>query len=237
MTDLRAACLKANHDLVSLGLVMFTWGNASVVDRSANVILIKPSGIDYDRLTAETLVAVRLSDGVVLGPEGLRPSLDTPTHLALYRAWPAVGGIVHTHSEYATAHAQVERDLVAEGTTQADYFRGDVPCTRRLAQAEVDGDYEAETGAVIIEEFRRRGLDPLAVPGCLVAQHAPFTWGTTVAKAVYHGVVLERLARMAVHGRRLDPQAHPIPGHLLDRHYLRKHGSGAYYGQAADRRS
>lgn len=231
MTDLRAQCLTANHDLVAHGLVLFTWGNASVVDRAANVMLIKPSGIDYDRLTAESLVAVRLSDGVVMSPEGLRPSSDTPTHLALYRAWPTIGGIVHTHSEYATAHAQIERELVAEGTTHADYFYGDVPCTRRLIQAEVDGPYEAETGSVIIDEFQRRGLDPLAVPGCLVAQHAPFTWGATVAKAVYHAVVLERLAHMAAHGRSLDPQAHPVPGYLLDRHHLRKHGPGAYYGQ------
>ena len=229
--DPRARCLKANHDLVAHGLVLFTWGNASVVDRAENVMLIKPSGVDYDVLTADKLVAVRLADGSLVDPSGLRPSSDTATHLALYRAWPTVGGIVHTHSEYATAAAQACRDLPAQGTTHADYFYGPVPCTRALSAAEIAGDYEANTGAVMIEAYRERQLDPLAVPGCLISQHAPFAWGATVEKAVYHAAVLERLARMAVHTAALNAQPPALPQHLLDKHYQRKHGTGAYYGQ------
>jgi L-ribulose-5-phosphate 4-epimerase len=231
MSDLRAEVFQANLELVRQGVVLFTWGNASAVDRQENVLLIKPSGVDYDRMRADDVVAVRLADGSLVNPAGLKPSSDTPTHLALYRAWPKVGGIVHTHSEYATSVAQAGRDLPAQGTTHADYFHGDIPCTRPLTQAEVDGTYEATTGAVIAATFRERNIDPLAVPGCLVSQHAPFTWGTTAAKAVYHAVVLERLARMMVHTLTLDPATPRVPQYLLNRHYLRKHGPGAYYGQ------
>ncbi len=229
--DLRARCLKANHDLVAHGLVLFTWGNASVIDRAENVMLIKPSGVDYSELTADKLVAVRLADGSLVNPVGLKPSSDTATHLALYRAWERVGGIVHTHSEYATAAAQACRDLPAQGTTHADYFAGDIPCTRALTQAEIDGEYEANTGAVIIAAYRERQLDPLVIPGCLISQHAPFAWGATVEKAVYHAAVLERLARMAVHTATLNAAPPRLPQYLLDRHWQRKHGTNAYYGQ------
>lgn len=229
--DLRARCLKANHDLVAHGLVMFTWGNASVIDRAENVMLIKPSGVDYAELTADKLVAVRVADGSLVNPAGLKPSSDSATHLALYRAWEKVGGIVHTHSEYATAAAQACRDLPAQGTTHADYFAGDIPCTRALTQAEIDGEYESQTGAVIVAAYAERRIDPLAIPGCLVSQHAPFAWGATVEKAVYHAVVLERLARMAVHTATLNANPPALPQYLLDRHWQRKHGANAYYGQ------
>ncbi len=229
--DLRARCLKANHDLVAHGLVLFTWGNASVIDRAENVMLIKPSGVDYTELTADKLVAVRLADGSLVHPTGLKPSSDTATHLALYRAWPTIGGIVHTHSEYATAAAQACVDIPAQGTTHADYFYGDIPCTRALTADEINGAYEANTGAVIVETFTARQLDPLAIPGCVISQHAPFAWGATVEKAVYHAAVLERLARMAVHTTILNARPPALPKHLLDRHYLRKHGKDAYYGQ------
>ncbi|MBA3686086.1 MAG: L-ribulose-5-phosphate 4-epimerase AraD [Planctomycetes bacterium] len=237
MTDLsalRERVFRANLDLVTNGLVLLTWGNASAVDRAAGVMLIKPSGVDYTAMTAADLVAVRLADGEVLADpaaRSLKPSSDTATHLALYRAWPGVGGIVHTHSEYATATAQAGCGIAALGTTHADYFHGDVPCTRALTAAEIDAGYEAATGAVIVERFAHDRLDPLAMPGTLIAQHGPFAWGVTVEKAVYHATVLERLARMAVHTRTLNPQAARVPQHLLDKHYRRKHGPDAYYGQ------
>ena len=229
--DLRQRCLRANHDLVAHGLVLFTWGNASVLDRAENVMLIKPSGVDYEVLTADKLVAVRLADGSLVQPKGLKPSSDTATHLALYRAWPGVRGIVHTHSEYATAAAQACVDIPAQGTTHADYFYGPIPCTRALTDLEINGAYEANTGAVIVETYAQRKLDPLAIPGCVVSQHAPFAWGATVEKAVYHAAVLERLARMAVHTATLNARPPALPQHLLDKHYLRKHGRDAYYGQ------
>ena len=229
--DLKQQCRQANLDLVAQGLVLFTWGNASVFDRAENVMLIKPSGVDYDQLTADKIVAVRVADGSLVNPTGLKPSSDTATHLALYRAWPGVNGIVHTHSEYATAAAQACVDIPALGTTHADYFFGAIPCTRALTDSEINGAYEANTGAVIIETYAQRNLDPLAVPGCIVSQHAPFAWGATVDKAVYHAAVLERLARMAVHTATLNAQPPGLPQALLDKHYLRKHGKDAYYGQ------
>ena len=230
-SDLRQRALRANLDLVAQGLVLFTWGNASLLDRAENVMLIKPSGVDYEVLTADKLVAVRLADGSLVHPNGLKPSSDTATHLALYRAWPRVNGIVHTHSEYATAAAQAGIDIPAQGTTHADYFYGAIPCTRPLTEVEINGAYEANTGAVIVDTYAQRGLDPLAIPGCVVSQHAPFAWGATVEKAVYHAVVLERLARMAVHTATLNAHPPVLPQHLLDKHYLRKHGKDAYYGQ------
>jgi L-ribulose-5-phosphate 4-epimerase len=227
---LRAVVFRANLELVEQQLVLLTWGNASGVDRARDLMLIKPSGVSYADLRPESLVAVRLSTGEVLS-SGLRPSSDTPTHLALYRAWPAVGGIVHTHSEYATAVAQAGHPIPALGTTHADYFCGDVPCTRPLTAAEIAGDYEANTGAVLIERFRQDGLDPLAMPGALIAQHAPFAWGRDAAQAAYHAVVLERLARMYVHTATLNPRAARVPQALLEKHFQRKHGPNAYYGQ------
>ncbi len=233
MPTLRERVCQANHDLVANGLVLYTWGNASAVDWTENVLLIKPSGVDYAQLTPDTIVAVRLADGQPVDPKGLRPSSDTPTHLALYRAWPKIGGIVHTHSEYATACAQACSDIPPHGTTHADYFATEVPCCRQLTAEEVAGAYEANTGAVILETWRQRNLDPIATPGALVAQHAPFAWGASVEKAVYHATVMERLARMHTHQRILNPQAPQIPAYLLDKHYQRKHGAGAYYGQKA----
>jgi L-ribulose-5-phosphate 4-epimerase len=229
--DLRQQVFTANMDLVTQGLVLLTWGNASGVDRANDLMLIKPSGVDYAQLRSEDLVAVRLSTGETLPRQRFKPSSDTATHLALYRAWPTVGGIVHTHSEYATSVAQAGAGIPALGTTHADYFDGDVPCTRPLTEAEIAGDYEANTGAVIQECFATLKLDPLAMPGVLVAQHAPFAWGATPAKAVYHAVVLERLARMLVHTCAVNPRAARVPRYLLDKHYQRKHGPKAYYGQ------
>lgn len=229
--ELRAAVCQGNLDLVRQGLVILTWGNVSAVDRAAGVMWIKPSGVSYERMTPDDMVGVRLADGAPLRPDGLRPSSDTPTHLAFYRAWPGVAAVVHTHSEYATAAAQACRPIPALGTTHADHFHGPVPCTRALSQAEVEGEYEAATGAVVVADFAAAGRDPLAVPGVLVAQHGPFAWGASVAKAVENAVVLERLAAMAVHTRILNPAPPALPGYLLDRHYLRKHGPGATYGQ------
>jgi L-ribulose-5-phosphate 4-epimerase len=235
LTALRERVLTANLDLVRHGLVLFTWGNASAVDRDLGVVVIKPSGVDYQHLRAEHLVAVRLADGQVIadgaGGKPLAPSSDTPTHLELYRAWPQVGGIVHTHSEYATSVAQAGMPIAALGTTHADYFHGDIPCTRPLTASEIERGYEVATGTVILERFAADRLDPLAIPGALISQHAPFAWGATVEKAVYHAVVLERLARMLVHTRSLNPHAASVPQHLLDKHYQRKHGPSAYYGQ------
>jgi len=237
--SLRDRVFRANLDLVANGLVMLTWGNASGVDRQAGILLIKPSGVDYERLRPEDLVAVSLTTGVVVdsgpwvGTPGLRPSSDTATHLALYRTWPGVGGIVHTHSEYATSVAQACSGIPALGTTHADYWHGDVPCTRPLSAAEIDAGYEEATGAVIIERFAAEGLDPLSRPGTLIAQHGPFAWGASVEKAVYHATVLERLARMFVHTVSINPLAARVPQHLLDKHYGRKHGPKASYGQDA----
>ncbi len=227
---MREAVYRANLELVEHGLVLLTWGNASGIDREAGVMYIKPSGVPYADLRADHIVGVRLSDGAAVGGSQLKPSSDTATHLALYRAWPAIGGIVHTHSEYATSVAQAGHGIPALGTTHADYFAGDVPCTRPLSASEIAGDYEANTGAVIIGTFAG-GLDRLALPGVLVAQHAPFAWGRTVSQAVYHAVVLERLARMYVHTSTINPQAARVPQYLLDKHYQRKHGPAAYYGQ------
>lgn len=230
----RKKCLEANLELVNRGLISFTWGNASAIDRQHNIVYIKPSGVDYCDLTEEKIVAVNLFTGRPLDSLSLKPSSDTPTHLSLYRAWPEVGGIVHTHSEYATAHAQIERDLTAEGTTHADYFFGNIPCTRRLTENEVCSDYESNTGCVIVEEFAARSHDPLAIPACLVAQHGPFAWGKTVDSAVFHAAVLEQIARMAVHCRSLDLNEHQVPDYLLRKHYERKHGPKAYYGQSSN---
>ncbi len=234
LAELRQSVFEANLELVRQGLILSTWGNASGVDRAAGVMLIKPSGVAYDRLRAQDLVAVELTSGRVIPPADgptLKPSSDAATHLELYRAWPQVGGIVHTHSEYATAVAQACRPIIALGTTHADYFHGDIPCTRPLTAAEIDAGYEVETGKVIRACFADAKLDPLAIPGVLVAQHAPFAWGETAAKAAFHAVVLERLARMLVHTVMVNPQAERVPQHLLDKHYQRKHGPNAYYGQ------
>jgi L-ribulose-5-phosphate 4-epimerase len=229
--ELREQVLAANLALVRNGLVALSFGNASAVDRVAGVMIIKPSGVPYDELQSEDLVAVSLLDGSVLGGGDLRPSSDTPTHLGLYRAFPSIGGVVHTHSRVATAWAQAGRSIPSFGTTHADHFHGPVPVTRALVRAEVGGQYEAQTGEVIAETIRRLRLSPDEMPGILVASHGPFTWGHNAADAASNAVALETVAAMAIQTLSLNPDVEPIPDFLLERHYLRKHGPSAYYGQ------
>jgi L-ribulose-5-phosphate 4-epimerase len=226
---LKKEVLEANLQLPKHNLVTFTWGNVSGIDREQNLVVIKPSGVPYEELSIEDLVIVDLEGRIVEGD--LRPSSDTPTHLALYRAFPLIGGVVHTHSPWATTWAQAGRSIPALGTTHADYFYGEIPCTREMAKEEIERAYELETGNVIIETFEEEGLDPLAIPGVLVFNHAPFSWGKTANQAVHNAVVLEEIAKMAFHTYQLNPTINPIQQFLLDKHYLRKHGANAYYGQ------
>jgi len=228
MDDLKRRVCDANLALVGEGLVIQTWGNVSGADRKRGVMVIKPSGVAYDGMRPEHMVAVSLETGEPLDGD-LRPSSDTPTHLELYRAFETIGGVVHTHSTFATAWAQGCRSLPALGTTHADYFHGPVPCTRPLTEQEVADEYEANTGRVIVEAFD--GIDPLAVSAVLVGQHGPFTWGTGPAQAVASAILLEHLCLLASETLRVNPTIQGIPRHLLDKHYLRKHGPGAYYGQ------
>lgn len=226
LEKLKQSVYKANIDLVKHGLVIFTWGNVSGFDPESGLMAIKPSGVDYDAMKAEDMVLVNLEGNVMEG--ALKPSSDTPTHLELYKKWKNVLGIVHTHSPWATAWAQAGLSIPAMGTTHADYFYGDIPCTRKLTQKEVEEAYEKETGSVIIETFA--GLDPLAIPGALVNNHGPFSWGTSPDNAVHNAVVLEEVAKMTYHSRALNGK-NLIDQYLLDKHYLRKHGANAYYGQ------
>lgn len=230
---LREAVLEANLALPAHGLVTFTWGNVSGLDAAAGEVAIKPSGVPYAQLRLEDIVVLALDGTVVEGR--CRPSSDTPTHLCLYRHWPQLGGIVHTHSTHASAWAQALRPIPALGTTHADYFHGPIPCTRALSAAEVAEAYEHHTGVAITQTLGR--ADPLAVPGVLVAEHAPFAWGPSPGQAVHNAVVLEEVARMALYTLLLDPQRGPIPQHLLDKHHERKHGRHAYYGQPAPDRA
>ena len=225
---LREAVLQANLALPRHGLVTFTWGNVSGYDPALGLVAIKPSGVAYERLRVEDIVVLDLQGQRVEGT--LKPSSDTPTHLLLYRTWPQLRGIVHTHSTHATAWAQAGREIPAFGTTHADYFHGAVPCARPLRRDEIEGDYELNTGHVIVETFA--GADPLARPGILVSEHAPFAWGTSPEQAVHNAVVLEEVARMALYTSMLNPTRGPIADTLLDKHYLRKHGRNAYYGQS-----
>lgn len=229
LEQLKVQVYEANMELPRRGLITHTWGNVSGICRETGLVVIKPSGVSYDALRPEDLVVVDLQGNRV--PGQLNPSSDTPTHLALYRAFPALGGVVHTHSTYATAWAQACLDIPCFGTTHADYFRGAVPCCRDLTQEEVIADYEGNTGNVILETFHSRQLDPVHVPAALCAHHGPFIWGKDPAQAVYHAVVLEELAKMALLTRQLQPQASEAPQHLQDKHFLRKHGPNAYYGQ------
>ena len=209
--------------------MILTWGNVSAITPDRNHVVIKPSGLDYATMRPEQMVVTDLGGNVVQGK--LRPSSDLMTHLELYRAFPDVNAVVHTHSRYATALAQAERDLCCYGTTHADTFYGTVPCTRHLTQQEVEEAYEKNTGRVIAETFRERGLEASAVPGVLVCKHGPFTWGTSCQKAVENALILEETAHMALLTEQLAPQAQPAPQYLLDKHYFRKHGRNAYYGQ------
>jgi L-ribulose-5-phosphate 4-epimerase len=228
--DLRERVLDANLALVDAGLVVLTFGNASAVDRAAGVLGIKPSGVPYDRLRVDDVAVVDLESGTVVEGE-TRPSSDTPTHLALYQAWSDVGGIVHTHSEFATAWAQARRELPCFGTTHADHFGGAVPVTRALTPAEIEGDYERETGDVIIETFAELELRPLDVPAALVVSHGPFTWGDTVEHAVENAIALEAVAASAYRSVVLARELETIQAELLEKHFSRKHGASAYYGQ------
>jgi len=225
---LKKEVCRANLDLVRQGLVVQTWGNVSGVDRARGLMVIKPSGVAYERLKAEQMVVVSLATGKVVAGK-LRPSSDTPTHLVLYREFEDIGGIAHTHSFYATAWAQAGKDIPVFGTTHADYWHGEVPSTRRMRATEIKKNYEENTGRVIVERFKN--LDPLKIPAALVADHGPFAWGGNADEAVHNAVVLEFVARLAAETLRINPKATPIERVLLDTHFLRKHGPGSYYGQ------
>ena len=232
LEELKKQVCEANLQLVRDGLVIQTFGNVSGVDRASGHIVIKPSGVAYDRMQPKHMVVVALATGQVVEGE-LRPSSDTPTHLVLYRAFSKIAGVVHTHSFYATAWAQARREIPAFGTTHADYFYGSVPVTRALTPKEIQRDYEANTGQVIVERFRK--LDPLQVPAVVVANHGPFAWGASLGDAVHSAVALEYCARLASETLHLRPASKPMPAALLNKHFLRKHGTGAYYGQDANR--
>ena len=239
LEELKAKVCKANLDLVKHGLVLFTWGNVSAIDRETGLVVIKPSGVSYDNMKPEDMVVVDLDGKVVEG--SLKPSSDTPTHLVLYKAFPHIGGVVHTHSTFATAWAQAGRDIPNIGTTHADYFHDDIPCTRDMKKSEVFGEYEKETGNVIVERFK--GMNPDDTPSVLVRNHGPFSWGTDADNAVHNAVVLEQVAKMAFIAQTIDFNAKgarrnvyadsdvSMNKHLIEKHYSRKHGPNAYYGQ------
>ena len=228
LESLKELVCKANLELPKYGLVTFTWGNVSGVDSESGLMVIKPSGVEYDNMTAEDMVVVSLETGEKV--EGKwKPSSDTATHVALYNAFPEIGGIVHTHSRWATSFAQAGRGIPAYGTTHGDYFYGEIPCTRKMTPEEIGGEYEKETGNVIIETFRE--IDENTIPAVLVNSHGPFSWGTDPENAVHNAVVLEELAFMALQTEALNPDIKPMQQELLDKHFLRKHGKNAYYGQ------
>ncbi|WRS28658.1 L-ribulose-5-phosphate 4-epimerase [Oscillospiraceae bacterium MB08-C2-2] len=228
LEQLKEEVLHANLELPEYGLVTFTWGNVSSIDRESGLVVIKPSGVEYSAMTAKDMVVVALDTGDVV--EGnWKPSSDTPTHLELYRQFSGCGGIVHTHSRWATTYAQAHRGIPPLGTTHGDYFYGEIPCTRLMNPEEIAGDYERETGKVIVETFCDK--DPLHIPAVLVASHGPFAWGKNASEAVHNAAVLEELAYMAWHTQAMRPDIREMQSELLDKHYLRKHGQNAYYGQ------
>jgi L-ribulose-5-phosphate 4-epimerase len=229
LDTLKSQVLEANLELVRRGLVLYTFGNASGIDREQGLVAIKPSGVPYEKLTPDDMVVSDLNGKIMGGT--LKPSSDLDTHLELYRAFPGIGGVVHTHSEFATAWAQAGREIPAYGTTHADYFHGPVPLTEALTDEEIGDDYVLNTGKAIVRRFR--DLDPLAVPGVLVAGHAPFAWGKDAMEAAYHAVVLEAVARMGLYTATLNPNGTGISQALLDRHHFRKHGAKATYGQGS----
>lgn len=227
LAQLKEEVLRANLLLPKYNLVTFTWGNVSGIDRESNLVVIKPSGIPYENMTAEDMVVVDLYGEVIEGK--WLPSSDLPTHIEMYKAFPKCGGIVHTHSRWATIFAQAGCEIPAMGTTHGDYFYGTIPCTRPMTEAEILGDYEKETGNVIVETFESR--DPNAIPGVLVCSHGPFAWGINAMEAVHNAVVMEEVAFMAWHTKLLNPSINAMQQELVDKHYFRKHGNGAYYGQ------
>lgn len=227
LEDLKKKVCTANLDLVKHGLVVLTWGNVSAIDRELGLVVIKPSGVPYEDMKPSDMVVVDLSGKTVEG--SLKPSSDLPTHLELYKAWTGIGGIVHTHSSYATMFAQACSEIPCYGTTHADHFHGPVPCTRLLTKEEVEEAYELRTGTVIIERFA--DLNPVHVPAVVVANHGPFAWGADARGAVVNAVALEQVAKMAIGARLVNPSVGPVPEYILDKHFLRKHGPGAYYGQ------
>jgi L-ribulose-5-phosphate 4-epimerase len=228
LESLKSEVYEANVELLRRGLVLMTWGNASGIDRERGLIVIKPSGISYDAMRPEHMVVVNLDGQTVEG--ALKPSVDTPTHLVMYKAWPEVGGVVHTHSHYATCWAQACRPIPAFGTTHADFAHGEVPVTDALTPDEVAHEYERSIGEVIVRRYA--SLNPMHFPGVLAANHGPFAWGASPAAAAENAIVLEELARMALHTMMLSPEQPPVPQYLLDKHFLRKHGKDAYYGQS-----
>ena len=230
LEELKRKVYEANMELPRRNLVTNTWGNVSGIGREQGLLVIKPSGVEYDELTPEDLVVMDLKGNRVEGK--LNPSSDTKTHLILYNAFPEIGGIVHTHSPHAVAWAQAGRDIPAYGTTHADYFYGPVPCARNLTPAEIEEDYEANTGNVIVETFQERGINPMYVPAVICRNHGPFTWGKDAAQAVYHSVVLEEVAKMSMFTEMINPKVPLAPQSMLDKHFMRKHGPNAYYGQA-----
>lgn len=230
LEELKEKVLKANLDLPKYNLVTFTWGNVSGIDREKGLMVIKPSGVEYENMKASDMVVVDIKTGGVVEGD-LKPSSDTDTHIALYNAFPNIGGIVHTHSKWATSFAQAGKDINAYGTTHGDYFYGAIPCTRKMTPEEIGGKYELETGNVIIETFKNRNINEDEIPAVLVNSHGPFVWGTNPSNAVHNAVVLEEVAFMALHTELLNKDIKPMQKELLDKHYLRKHGKNAYYGQ------
>ena len=229
LEELRQQVYEANMELPERGLVTYTWGNVSGIDRKSGLLAIKPSGVEYEDLTPESLVILDLEGNIIEG--NLKPSSDTKTHIELYKAFPSIGGIVHTHSPYAVAWAQAGEDIPCYGTTHADYFYGSIPCARHLTPEEIEEDYEKGTGTVIIETFTERGIDPAHVPAVICMSHGPFAWGKDAQAAVYHAVVLEEVAKMALLTRQVKADSLPAPQHVQNKHFMRKHGPNAYYGQ------
>ena len=230
LEELKKKVLKENLDLVKNKLVLFTWGNVSQIDRESGLIVIKPSGVEYDEMTADDMVVVDLEGKVVEGH--YRPSSDTPTHIEFYKAFPEVGGVTHTHSTFATAWAQAGRSIPFYGTTHADYFYGDIPCARALTEEEILGEYEKNTGLAIIEKFRTNNIDPTAVPGVLIKSHGVFAFGKDADGSVYNATVIEEVAKMAFITEQVNPDVQRADKFMMDKHYLRKHGKNAYYGQS-----
>lgn len=229
LEELKKQVYEANMELPKRGLITYTWGNVSGIDRESGLFVIKPSGVDYDKLRPEDMVVMDLEGNKIEGD--LKPSSDTPTHLELYKKYPEIGGVVHTHSPQATSFAQAGIDIPLYGTTHADYFYGSIPCTRSLTKEEIDGAYEANTGKVIIETFELRNINPVYTPGVICKNHGPFTWGKDAKEAVHNAVVLEEVAKMAILTRLINPQVEPAPDCIRDKHFFRKHGENAYYGQ------